>query len=84
MGKFRLNILFGEIAVHAYDRHESDSPKTVSQEIEERTDGCYAYKELTFETEGERNAYLQALEDSSGWFGWRCLKDDETLQLTKS
>lgn len=37
-------------------------PKTVSQEIEERTDRCYAYKELTFDTEGERNAYLHALQ----------------------
>ena len=35
--------------------------KTFSQEIEEHTDRCYTYKELTFDTEGERNAYLHAL-----------------------
>lgn len=25
MGRFRMNILFGELAVHAYDQHESET-----------------------------------------------------------
>ena len=82
--KTTLNILFGEAAARAYDEFNTDESPELEREIERASGGCYAYHELEFATQAEKEAYLKGIEDSQGWEDYVVLPDGKTLKLEKS
>ena len=63
--KNELNILFGADAVNIYVERSDKSDGSVEDAI--KADGLYEYKEKRFDTEAERSAYIDGLQDGSGW-----------------
>jgi len=59
-----LRIVFGSEAARDY----FDEGAKAAAEAVENGDG--EYKEITFKTQGEKNAYLQGLYDAQGWDGF--------------
>jgi len=59
MKKFKLKAVFGEDA----SREVIEHPKTTYAKLRELGD----VKKMSFETEAEREAYIQGLEDAQGW-----------------
>ena len=65
--KVKLYALYGCDAVRAYYNHQEGSKKSVEEEIEDKSGGCYEYIEKVFNTEEEKNAYIEGANDMSGW-----------------
>lgn len=59
MKKFNLKVVFGEMACDKFN----DNPKTTYEKLRELGD----VKKVSFNSEEERNAYIQGLEDAMGW-----------------
>lgn len=69
--KFHLHLLFGSGLVSDFNDNG-----VIPADAEDK--GACEYRE--FDTEAERNAYLQALRDSNGWMDF-CTLDDTTPEL---
>lgn len=79
-----VNALFGEWACRLYEEyqnHKSDlHDKYPSfQEALDGEDEIYLYRHIKFNTEAERKAYLQGVEDMNGWFSVEILENDLKL-----
>ena len=57
--KFRLKVVFGEDATREVTEH----PKTTYAKLRELGDA----KKISFDSEAEREAYIQGIEDAQGW-----------------
>lgn len=79
--KISLYALYGCDAIHAYNEHQMGSKKTIEQEIEERTGGCYEYIKKVFNTEDEMAAYIDGARDMSGWGDFLFLDEEHKLNL---
>lgn len=69
--QYKVRIFFGEAISDALGEGDRKEAKRIY------TDGDAAYIERTFATEGEKQAYLQALVDLDGWMGHYILQDGE-------
>lgn len=59
MKKFHLKVILGESACDAFN----DNPKTTYGKLRELGNA----KKMSFNSEAEREAYIQGLEDAQGW-----------------
>lgn len=70
-GKFKVFMLFGEEAAGRYEQGEFDE----LAEVLMYHAGDLVCRE--FETEAEKNAYLQGIEDCDGWMSWAVMSEED-------
>lgn len=64
--KNELNILLGTAdVINIYVNHSKESGVTVEDAIID--EGFFQYKEKSFNTEAERSAYIEGIQDGSAW-----------------